>query len=81
MGYPNLYIIDRLGLNDYVIARTQPSGPLRLMAHEKQAPQGYIACFSPNVRPGKRKGEIITFPRINKITDTIALINPQIPFP
>jgi arabinofuranosyltransferase len=45
---PKVCIIDLLGLNDYVIART-PTGGRGLMAHDRQPPPGYIECFSPNV--------------------------------
>ncbi len=52
---PHVAIIDLLGLNDLVVARTpvdltRPRG----MAHERRAPEGYADCFRPNVflRPG-----------------------------
>lgn len=45
---PKVNIIDRLGLNDYVIARNPDLEPTRLMAHERRAPLGYLECFSPN---------------------------------
>ena len=52
---PQVNILDLLGLNDYVIART-PVDPLALrgMAHERRAPPGYVDCFAPNVflKPG-----------------------------
>jgi arabinofuranosyltransferase len=50
-SYPNVAVIDRLGLNDAVIARAPlaPS-PVRRMAHERRAPKGYVECFMPNVR-------------------------------
>jgi len=50
---PHVAIIDRLGLNDRVVAATPlDHGPdqLRLMAHDRQPPPGYIACFRPNVQ-------------------------------
>ena len=50
--FPRLNIIDELGLNDYVIARS-PSPPAhgaetRQMAHERSAPPGYVASYRPN---------------------------------
>ena len=48
--FPQVAVIDLLGLNDYVIARTPPPpGRERHMAHERSAPPGYLACFKPNV--------------------------------
>ncbi len=49
---PNVAILDRLGLNDLVVARTAPrhTGQAdRKMAHDRSAPKGYVACFRPNV--------------------------------
>jgi arabinofuranosyltransferase len=47
---PRVNIIDLLGLNDYVVARSPvEAGRFRGMAHERQAPQGYADCFRPNV--------------------------------
>lgn len=47
---PYVAILDELGLNDYVTART-PVPPERAwrMAHTRRPPQGYTACFAPNV--------------------------------
>jgi arabinofuranosyltransferase len=47
---PRIYILDLLGLNDFVIARN-PVDPTRFrgMAHERRAPEGYADCFRPNV--------------------------------
>jgi arabinofuranosyltransferase len=45
---PHVNIIDTRGLNDYVIARN-PWINAGLMAHERQAPPGYVECFMPNV--------------------------------
>jgi arabinofuranosyltransferase len=60
---PKINIIDQHGINDYVIARTPPTrSRIRMMAHEKQAPQGYVECFSPNVRLFDHK-KIVVFPR------------------
>ncbi len=49
---PHVAIIDRHGLNDWVIARTPPdleNRKVRRMAHERRPPDGYVACFAPNV--------------------------------
>jgi arabinofuranosyltransferase len=45
---PRVNIIDILGLNDYVIARSG-KGPLNMMAHDRAAPDGYVECFLPNI--------------------------------
>jgi len=48
---PYVNIIDKYGLNDYVIARNEmPPGRERLMAHDRQPPEGYVESFMPNVR-------------------------------
>jgi arabinofuranosyltransferase len=50
---PNVNILDKFGLNDYVIARSPvEKQQYRLMAHERRAPKDYIDGFSPNVRVG-----------------------------
>ncbi len=47
---PHVNVIDLLGLNDWVIARTPvDAARLRGMAHERRAPDGYADCFEPNV--------------------------------
>ncbi len=47
--FPNVAVIDLLGLNDYVIARTRvPPQETRHMAHERRPPPGYIECFRPD---------------------------------
>ena len=49
---PHVAIVDTLGLNDRVIARTPlPAARRRrlLMAHERKPPPGYVECFLPNV--------------------------------
>lgn len=48
---PQVNIIDALGLNDRVIARTPPyPGAERVMAHDRHPLAGYLECFRPNVR-------------------------------
>jgi arabinofuranosyltransferase len=51
---PHVYVIDKLGLNDVVIARNPDlrSSKGRSMAHDRQPPPGYLECFEPNVQPG-----------------------------
>jgi arabinofuranosyltransferase len=47
--FPEVSIIDTLGLNDYVIARNADTSSAGLMAHERKAPAGYLECFSPGL--------------------------------
>jgi hypothetical protein len=48
---PDIPIVDRYGLNDYVIARSPaPVRTRRMMAHERDAPSDYRACLKPNIR-------------------------------
>jgi arabinofuranosyltransferase len=48
---PNVVIIDKLGLNDRVVARAPiDSGKERTMAHDRRPPKGYVECFRANVR-------------------------------
>jgi arabinofuranosyltransferase len=57
---PHVNIIDRYGLNDYVIARNQQiTGDL--MAHFRSPPPGYLECFRPNV--AIRNGHVTILPR------------------
>lgn len=47
---PHVNIMDTHGLNDRVIARMPvPAEKVRLMAHSRQPPRGYIESFRPNV--------------------------------
>ena len=46
---PRVNVIDALGLNDWVVARNADILDLTLIAHERQPPNGYVECFSPNV--------------------------------
>jgi arabinofuranosyltransferase len=49
--FPNFAIIDRKGLNDFVIARNPtPKNEFRRMAHDRDPPPGYVECFRPNVK-------------------------------
>ena len=48
---PEVAVIDVLGLNDRVIARSPVRpGARRQMAHDRLPPAGYVECFRPNVR-------------------------------
>ena len=51
---PHVYIIDKLGLNDYVIARNPKLTSEMRMAHERVPPPGYVQCFQANVILGYR---------------------------
>ena len=46
---PEVIIIDRLGLNDRVVARNPTRSKKRHMAHDRRPPEGYTKCFRPNV--------------------------------
>src|SRR5690606_12803470 len=48
---PHVFIVDRLGLNDLVVARNpvHKNQLQRWMAHDRKPPEGYIQCFRPNV--------------------------------
>ena len=47
------HVIDRAGLNDYVIARSPIHDvESRRMAHDRRPPDGYLSCFHPNVVDG-----------------------------
>jgi arabinofuranosyltransferase len=66
---PHVAIVDRLGLNDRVIARAPlpASGRSGIMAHERQPPPGYVECFMPNVHV--HEGEVRVRPRPVPLTD------------
>jgi arabinofuranosyltransferase len=47
---PNVNMIDALGLNDYVIARSPfKPGQRKIMAHGRSAPDNYLESYYPNV--------------------------------
>jgi len=47
---PHVAVIDTVGLNDRVVARTPvKAGRERRMAHDRRPPRGYKGCFRPNV--------------------------------
>jgi len=65
---PNVAILDSLGLNDYVIARTPPPpSERRKMAHDRLAPTSYLKCFEPNGRIERRV--LYIEPRKSPLTD------------
>jgi arabinofuranosyltransferase len=47
--FPNVAVIDMLGLNDYVIAHSPVGGSFHRMAHDRWPPNNYVRCFRPNV--------------------------------
>ncbi len=56
---PGVAVIDLYGLNDHVLARTEVppdlAGPVRRMAHQRNAPRGYIEELQPTLwREGGR---------------------------
>ena len=59
---PRVNIIDAFGLNDYVVARNADIMLLTLIAHERQPPNGYVECFSPNVILNEKHALIIERP-------------------
>jgi len=66
---PRTAVIDVLGLNDYVVARNPVRSlpEVRLMAHERSAPPGYLDCFRPNVSVANGKATVN--PRPVPLTD------------
>jgi arabinofuranosyltransferase len=64
---PHVVIIDLLGLNDYVIARTTRLllGESRIMAHDRKPPVGYVSAFRPNVLV--KRGKIGIQPRSREL--------------
>lgn len=59
---PQVAIIDSLGLNDRVVARTErPTHMPRRLAHDRSPPPGYLQCFEPNV--GFKAGQVDIRPR------------------
>ena len=64
---PHVAVIDKLGLNDYVVARWSRRPLKRSMAHERWPPRGYVECFRPNVellgRKDPRAPGVVVTPR------------------
>ncbi len=66
--FPNVAILDELGLNDRVIAHSEPAHPEhRLMAHDREAPAGYVECFRPNLTVNR--GRIHPLDDVPPLTD------------
>jgi len=63
---PNVFIIDRFGLNDRVIAHNPATKPHRHMAHDRLPPEGYLECFEPNVT--SRRGQLTIERRSREMT-------------
>jgi len=63
---PRVNVIDTRGLNDHVIARHRREGPVRLMAHERVPPPGYLEGFRPNVTIAR--GQAVVRPRQPQMT-------------
>ncbi|HPB29889.1 MAG TPA: hypothetical protein PLB62_00365 [Candidatus Sumerlaeota bacterium] len=67
---PHVYIIDWLGLNNYIIARTPPPENLEWrMAHSRRPPPGYLESFQPNVEA--RDGQVIIRKRKQPMTTDV----------
>jgi len=68
--YPQIHVLDELGLNDFVIARNRSNTEHRQMAHDRLAPQDYLDAFRPNVffTPERRPAIVITH-RTSELTD------------
>ncbi|EPX56021.1 hypothetical protein D187_007363 [Cystobacter fuscus DSM 2262] len=67
---PEVVILDYLGLNDRVVARTPLSATKRenrTMAHDRRPPPGYFECFEPNLR--YQEGRFTVLPRREPLTD------------
>lgn len=64
---PKVNILDKFGLNDYVIARMPVAeSQFRMMAHDRRAPLKYIDGFSPNVELSN--GKMIVGERAHALT-------------
>ncbi|HDL04005.1 MAG TPA: hypothetical protein ENH25_07720 [candidate division Zixibacteria bacterium] len=63
--FPHVAVIDRMGLNDYIIARyNRRAREERLMAHDRMPPPGYLESLMINVSvPEMKKIEILPRPR------------------
>lgn len=63
---PDALVIDKLGLNDPVVARNPVRRATRKMAHDRRPPDGYVDCFQPNVTAAR--GRIRRTPRAHPLT-------------
>lgn len=65
---PNVAVIDKLGLNDAIIAHTPlQTGQKRKMAHDRRPPPGYLACLAPNLKA--IDGRLVEVPREAPISE------------
>jgi len=68
---PNVAVLDMLGLNDWVVARTPPPpAEIRAMAHERIAPPDYLACYAPNTFVAQN-GDIVVQRRETPLRDEV----------
>ena len=77
---PHVFVIDTLGLNDYVIARTPlPEAGKRVMAHSRIPPKGYVKSYRPNVEVSisGRQGIVFVSKRTQPITSDYIDANEQ----
>jgi arabinofuranosyltransferase len=73
--FPDVAVLDTLGLNDHVIARNEAlrmavdstAKEGRQMAHDRQPPPGYVECFRPNFGLNLRTG-VYPRPRAEALT-------------
>ena len=63
-------VIDTFGLNDYVIARNPQLRPTGFLAHERQPPPGYLACFAPELESGSSDYAFVSAERIRQCEQT-----------
>jgi arabinofuranosyltransferase len=47
--FPNVNVVDELGLTDAIVAREGVPSEDRQMAHERNPPAGYVECFRTNI--------------------------------
>ena len=68
---PEVAVIDFHGLNDAIIARNPIGEPpaIRLLAHERTPPPGYVDCFQPNVEIEEGSVNIKPRPPKTALTD------------
>jgi arabinofuranosyltransferase len=55
---PQVAILDELGLNDRIVARSPFRYGVRRMSHARKPPPGYFECFRPNVEVRSRQAII-----------------------
>jgi arabinofuranosyltransferase len=61
--FPDVAIIDLLGLNDHVVAHNrQNESAFQRMAHDRWPPSGYVRCFRPNVEGFRKTFRVVPRP-------------------